>query len=321
MPRQLQQADPFITGFTDVASVDEGGTGSTEVEGAVQNLGGVSRDLLGVPSGILQTDERGFIPTAILREAGFKIGYALEGPESLTPGNVSVFRITNFNSLAIPTVSVDHGSVSVVGDELLVTAPVAGDRVVLTINDREVTLPIYRDGPTPPKIVYPKAGLRIRKRSTIICRAFHSEPEAYSAWTSLDVAGGLYVPLPPLASGIELLGKRGQNGAAFIRTQEGTHQLGESITRRRIFKTNDSEFYLFKSGSGEFTYRWIYPIAEHVSTDWEVATDTAFSELVFSRYADTVNLTSCEVTLPEGVYFIRTRFNGRVAGGGTPILS
>jgi len=320
MPRQLQQADPFITNFTDVASVDKGGTGSTSVEGAVQNLGGVSRDLLGVPNGILQTDERGFIPTAVLREAGFTIGYALEGPESLTHGNVSVFRITNFNSLAKPVVSVDHGSVSVVGEEIFITAPLFGDAVVLTVNDRRITLPIYQDGPIPPKIVYPEAGLKIRKRSTIVCRAFHSEPEAYSAWTPIDAVGGLYAPVPSLASGIEVLGKRGQAGAAYVRTQVGTHQLGESITRRRIFKTQDSEFYFFKSGSGEMRYRWIYPIAEHVSTDWEVATDSAFSQIVFSRYYDTENLTTCEVNLPEGAYFVRTRFNGRLAGG-TPIQS
>lgn len=327
MPRQLQQTDPFITGFTEVASIDEGGTGASSVEGAVQNLGGISRHLLGAPNGILQADERGFIPVAILKEVGFTVGYAIEGPASLTPGNVSVYRITNFNSLSDPTVSVSAGSVVLSGEELYVTAPYSGEEVILTVGERRIKIPIYPEGPIPPKIVYPEKRIRVHKRSTVIAQAFHSEPEKFSPWIVVDIDGGINVPVPYLASGVELVGRRG-DGGAYLRTEAGTHQLGESLTHRRVFKVADSSFFFYRSGTAELKYRWIYPIARHVSTDWEIARDADFTDLVFTSYNDIENLTRCEVTLPEGQYFVRSRFNGLIdtgpvipPPGGNPIQS
>jgi lipopolysaccharide export system protein LptA len=47
----------------------------------------------------------------------------------------------------------------------------------------------------------------------------------------------------------------------------------------------------------------------HVSSDWQVATDSAFSNIVFQSLNDTTNKTSIQITVPsENTYYIRVRY-------------
>jgi len=47
----------------------------------------------------------------------------------------------------------------------------------------------------------------------------------------------------------------------------------------------------------------------HVSSDWQVATDSAFSNIVFQSLNDTTNKTSIQITAPsENTYYIRVRY-------------
>jgi len=47
----------------------------------------------------------------------------------------------------------------------------------------------------------------------------------------------------------------------------------------------------------------------HVSSDWQVATDSAFSNIVFQSLDDTTNKTSIQITVPsENTYYIRVRY-------------
>ena len=47
----------------------------------------------------------------------------------------------------------------------------------------------------------------------------------------------------------------------------------------------------------------------HVSSDWQVATDSAFSNIVFQSLNNTTNKTSIQITVPsENTYYIRVRY-------------
>ena len=60
----------------------------------------------------------------------------------------------------------------------------------------------------------------------------------------------------------------------------------------------------------------VYGAADtHVSTDWELATDPNFSNIIDQSYDDTINLLSWTVTLtPNTTYYVRARFTGQTLG-------
>lgn len=321
MPRQLQQSFADIDEYVGIAPISNGGTGASDAVTAVANLGGISRSSLGKPNGVLGADSRGYIPSAILIEMGFALGYSLEGPVSLTANNTSVYHITNYNNLSTPVVSAINGVAELFGEEIHVKPNVGATTLTLNVDERSIDIPVYPSGPIPPAIVFPKEGLHVRHRSIIRARAFHSEPEHYSDWINIAQNSEQYTHTPINASGVVVEGFCGAAGLAYVKTTADRHGLGYSYTRLRILKEKDGFFTFYKNGTGRLRYRWIYPIAEHVSTDWEISTDVDFTNIVFFSYGDTVNLTSIETTLDPGVYFVRARYNGLVesASGGVPI--
>ena len=54
----------------------------------------------------------------------------------------------------------------------------------------------------------------------------------------------------------------------------------------------------------------------HIGTDWEIATDTGFNNVVISSYDDTVNKTTYTFTVPNlnTQYYIRVRYTGQSTG-------
>lgn len=307
MPRQLQRKVGPFDDLKVILKIEEGGTGASTAEQAVENLGGIPRTLLGKPGGVAQADSQGYLSADTLNAAGFKIGYSIEGPITLAHGMTSVFHITNYSDLLIPAVSVSDGSVSINGDEISVTAPLTGTEVILTIGEREITIPVYPAGPVPPLIVHPTEGGLSNHRTIVSLSAFRSEVELYGEWT--DISTGTSAIDVTSFMGIEIEGRRGDAGIISISTNEGSFGIGSSLMRRKIFKTNDINFIAVVSGTAELRYRGIIKNATHVSTDWEVATDHLFQNIVASSYSDTKNLLNWAVELLPGAYFVRSRFH------------
>lgn len=294
--------------MTAIATISQGGTGATTPDAAVAALGGLSRSLIGKPSGLLQADSRGYFPISILTEHGFSVGYALEGPSRLVHGETSTFFITNYNSLESPVISVDVGSVTVREDEFDITAPLTGSAVTLTLGERTITLPVVPFAPLKPEIVSPGNDGEVQETVTVITHPFESANELYGDW--MEIHDNTTVHFPEKSVAIELRGRRGVSGVCYLSLEGSSYTCGISETRRKVERGQATQGTLVVSGTAALRCRFVFPSAKHIATDWEIAMDPDFKNLVAQSLYDTTHLTQWTVKLGLGAYYLRTRFYG-----------
>jgi len=311
--RQLQGPYGPIGKVNGIAPITKGGTGASSAAEAVSNLGGISTDSLGKPLGPIKADDQGRLPYTLLVNAGLLVGYSLEGPTNLVNGQTSIYRLTNWSTDTSVAVGVSAGSAVIVGDELHVTAPATGTSVTLSLGDRQIILPILTPGSQLPVIISPVANSENPGTVTFMTAPFSVAAETYSDWTDVTASGTTTVSVPSNAIGIEIEGRRGDAGAAYMTLSDRNYQLGISTTRRRVDFSGQATLSILINGTGSMKYRWVVSSATHASTDWEVATDAAFSSIVVQSMNDALNKTSWAITLQSGSYFVRARFNAILA--------
>lgn len=313
MRRQLQGQYPPFPGATRVAQIAEGGTGATTPEDAATNLKAIHKSRYNVPSGLVQADELGRFPFNKLPN-GMNIGYSIEGPLSLVYGQTSVYTITNYNALSPAVVSVDSGSVAVAGDQITVTAPTDRSKtaVVVTIGARQITIPVYEFGPTKPQLLV-KDGSTVNRNFTIVAAPYNSEPEVKSGWVAVTGTTGT-VSIPAGTTYLEVRGKSDVSGLASVTLGSETHTLPVSTVYRRFKITVEQSVAFVLTAPGAMDYRFISPSSLHLSTDWQVASDPAFTTIVKQSLNDTVNKTTWTVYLPLGTYYVRVKYRGQLVG-------
>lgn len=112
----------------------------------------------------------------------------------------------------------------------------------------------------------------------------------------------LYTPAVAGAGGFNLNGREiAISVINRIETPAITSPLTGSINQSLSLDFTSSVFDINPSG-----------YESHLSTDWEVALDPAFSTIVFSRYNDTINKTSwsdVRYFSPNTVYYVRVRYH------------
>lgn len=311
--RQLQGPLGPLGKVTGVAPISQGGTGGTTPYDATVNLNGVSVSKFNQPNGPVQADEKGLFPIGLLTAAGLAIGYTLDGPTNLVNGQTSVFRLTNWSNTANVAVGISAGSVTLTNDELTVLAPATGTSVTLSLGDRQVILPVITAGSQIPVIVSPEANSENPAQVTFKTAPFSVAAETYSGWTAISTTGTTSVSIPSNAIGVEIEGRRGDAGAAYLTLSGNNYQLGVSTTRRRIDFVGQATLSILVNGTGSLKYRWVVSSATHTATDWEVSTDPSFSSLVTQSLNDTVNKTEWSTALALGSYYVRVRFYATLA--------
>lgn len=311
--RQLQAQHGPLGKVNGIAPIAKGGTGATTPEEAAVNLKAVPLSKIGQPGGPIQADSQGHLPIELLVATGKVIGYTIEGPDHLVNGEMSIYRFTNWETGAAVSVSVSAGTVEQVDDELHITAPSTGTSVQLTVADRVITLPVAPLGARAPIIITPTEGSENPAAVTFSTAPFAMASETYSDWTSVTAAGTTSVSIPSTAIAIEIEGRKGDLGQAYMLVAGRNCQLGVSTARRREAFTGQSTLSLILSGTGTMKYRWVYSSATHVSTDWQVATDSSFTNIVKQSLADTVNKTQWSTQLTNGNYFVRARFTASIS--------
>ena len=306
MLRQTQGALPPYPGATVIAPLNKGGTKASTPEDAVKSLGGIHKSKLGVVNGILKGDHAGKIPKEILGDQT-AFGYSLDGPLSLVHGEIADYFITNFSSTRPVIVSVDAGSVSIVDEDIIrVQAPTSGSEVKLTIGSRTITIPLAPAGPARPGLETTSANNATR---IFYSTEFRGEPLGFGDWqTANDGTNSISVPAGTYS--VDIRGQRAASGVAKLTMNGVDYSCGVAKTNRRIQLIDGAPVTITVSGSGSLQYRFISTPLKHYSTDWEIATDEGFTNIVKSSYNDTVNKLSWEVTLPSGNYYLRFRHKG-----------
>jgi FG-GAP repeat len=119
MSRDLQGPSANIGNINKVLTLTEGGTGASSVSEAVSNLNAVSKSLINKQNGIAGLDSNGKLPPSILSVSKPTI----KGSTLVSTGQVSVYTITNFDSLTNYDLTAVSGTVMRSGDTVTFTAP------------------------------------------------------------------------------------------------------------------------------------------------------------------------------------------------------
>ena len=149
---------PLVGG---VVPVDKGGTNAKTVPEAQINLGALTKNTIGVPSGAIPIDPlTGKIPPEFfsLNIAG---SIEIEGPRKLDIEEIGYYKITNIDSRINYVVSADVGTVTRVGEDITYTAPMRSDpKSGFYVNGNFYSVPIndIERIPNTPTILYPTSG-------------------------------------------------------------------------------------------------------------------------------------------------------------------
>lgn len=310
MPRQLRPPSVAPDRMTTVAPINKGGSGATSKLQAVSNIGGISRTIRNQPHGVLAAGADGYISSSVLTALGIGAGFSIQGPDHIVRGGTARYFITNFISQQAMDVSVSAGSVTQVGEEILVTAPATGSSLTLSINGREIMIELVDFGPIQPSVIQPTHEGEVSQRFAVFGEPYASYPVDYDTWSAYESGLDEFLDAPAGATGIEVEARRHTAGQVQVRVGTRQYGFGVSTLVRDIDLRGQTQVHLLVTGTGQARYRWRYPSTVHVATDWEVATDALFQNLVFSSYDDVDNLTSLALNLPLGVYYVRHRYYG-----------
>lgn len=306
MLRQLQDQTPVLR-ITSPVPISKGGTGSRTVSDAVDALGGIPRSWLGAPNGILMLDENGLISEDSINLTAGARGHPIDGPRSVEYGKRARFRLTAQNAIDNITASTVPVLPVEIGDKVVyVTAPLSGESFVLTINGRSVTIRLTQPGVLTPEITAPGLDQGVESLFTFQSSRMVDSSIRYSNEAQL-ITGVLAVPVG--ATALDLSGREGIDGKVEISFNGKVHGVGKAMSHRTLYLNGATSVGVVVSGTAKCDYRWVMSDRVHHSSDWEVASDRNFTNIVYSGYEDTVNLTSLTLRLPNGEYYGRVRYN------------
>lgn len=305
MLRQLQDQTPVLR-ITRPVPISMGGHGATTVEGAVDALEGIPRSWLGAPLGILRLDENGLIPLSAINLTPGAHGHPIDGPRAIERNSRARYRITAVNSLDNITATVSAGTVEVGEKIIYVTADTDADAITLTVNDRKVVIQVVETGVLTPSVITPLADASFVGEVTFITSPMQDSGSRFSY--DYELTTGV-VSVPPGAQALDLSGYRGIDGDVAITINGKVYTLGQAMTHRSIALEGATSVSFQISGTAKGDYRWVMSSRIHVSTDWEIAKDRHFTQMVYADYENTTDLTSLTVLLPNGEYYVRVRYN------------
>lgn len=137
--------------------MEKGGTGATNIEKAVSNLGGIYSPRLDTASYVPKLTEDGKIN--VLHLPSFvSIGPMLIGPVVLYTTQITSYEISNFDSMSEYKVSVSDGVCVKREDRLSFLAPSTPGMVSLTLNGRTVQIEVRAPWPNKPTVSVSTSG-------------------------------------------------------------------------------------------------------------------------------------------------------------------
>ncbi len=154
LTRQLYGPTPSINKFTTPVPIDKGGTGGVTPTEAVVNLGGIALSKANVANGWPRL-EADLTLDASLFPVESQGGVTINGPLSLLITNTGLFKITNYDSEHVYTVTADHGFVAQSGDTIYYTAPTTAGEYGFVVDGKVIPVTVSSHFVTQPSVVTP----------------------------------------------------------------------------------------------------------------------------------------------------------------------
>ena len=138
-----------------VLQIEAGGTGATNVIDAAINLGVISSDNLGQPSGVASLAANVKVPLSQLPYLPGNELPSIDGPSSVSAYEIVEYLITNFDSQTTYNISANHGNVLLHDGRFLYSADGYVGIDVITINDKVFGISVSAAAQPKPVIVSP----------------------------------------------------------------------------------------------------------------------------------------------------------------------
>lgn len=327
-----------------VVPVSLGGFGTTDLESAAEVLDAIKFSELGKANGPALLGQNGNFPTHLLPFTHITDNYvSLYGPKTVPRLGTAVFKITNYDDTTNYYVNVTNGKAYRYADNIAFAAGYDVGGASISINGSVYLIQVTSSIPITPSILTPEQDrIDVEAPLTIQCSDFASpmlgDVHSSSDWQIATDPDYLNVVVNSVKDTINLyqwtVTELPPGSQLYVRVRHVSTKTGASPWSASLrFKTRRARIITPAritapvSGTSDVNLSFPVTVADyvtedaldfHVSTDWEVATDVAFSTVVWSKMNSPTDLLATMVTgLEYGrIYYIRARFTGNVVGLG-----
>lgn len=339
MSRGVHLPDIDYSDYT--VSIEHGGTSVHKIANAADAIGLVKNSDKGIAQGVVGLDSNGRVLPENLPLSSVN-AVNLQGVFNIITNSTVTFTITDFDSFKDYTVTCSNGTISQTNGVVTYTANAVLGNHTFTINGRVFGFTIILAAPQKPVIAAPTLNATIYTTSyTFIVSPFvqvgDSSTHASSDWqiatdsgfsnivfsTSNDTVNKTSWTVTGLVDGVGYF-VRTRHKASNTNSSEWSNSVDflisvpvpvkPSVTNPAPAQTGVSVSPSFASSA----FTGLVDASSHASSDWQLATDAGFTNVVRNATTDAVNRTTWSVTglANEVSYFIRVRHrssNGKVS--------
>lgn len=308
----------------------QGGTGVANISEAAASLHLATNALIGQANGLIPLDSNGKIP---LSKFANNTKVNLAGSLVAYVGVNNWYNITDFDSNRNYNISVTAGSVSRNGAFITFVPPATSQTVTLAVNGKGYSVVIQPAAPQTPVLVTPIDNASVLTTSyTFTTNAFvplgDSSTHAMSDWQIATDVGFTNVTFQSLndavnktawtptglVDGTSYFARvrfKGSNGnwSNYSITKLFSIAVPTPVTPSIVYPAANAIDILMAFSVTTSSFTALADGSSHASTDWQMATDSGFTNIVKTSLIDTVNKVSWSVTgLTNNTnYYVRAR--------------
>ena len=332
MSRQLNNS--VLTDMKKVVQITKGGTGASQASLAASNLELITSNILNTDGSAISLNASGKIPGAKLANPGTGLNTAnLDGNFTPVINTTYQYEITDYDSFKTYAISCSAGTLVQNGNLLTYTTPGSVGVQTITINGRVFTLNVVLAAPITPSITSPVNNATVYTTGYTLTSSAFSEygdtaTHASSDWQIATDSGFNTIKFSSIGDTVNKTSWAvsglvdGTTYYARVRhnASNGNSSAWSATDIFNITVPVPSTPVISSPVNGSVGLMLSFTITTNgftvppdnstqTSADWQVATDIAFSNIVKSSTADTVNKTSWTVTglTAATSYYVRTR--------------
>jgi len=322
--------------------IDNGGSSSKKLPTAIQYLGLLTNSSMGTEHGSADLDANGKVKHINLPDSIISEVVNVSGPSSLKINQTGIYTITDFDSAMNYVIAAISGIVTRNGDTITYTADASPGNGGFTLNGKAYIIPVTYYSVVTPNVTSPtngQSGLSgtVNFSSNAFAMEGGTDTHQVSDWQLSTQAN--FATLVNSTSGDSgnktswTVSNLNPNTSYYVRVRYKGVVSEYSDWSPVINFTTSATFapnapVIMTPSDGE-TGVAIAPtivagpfnspgIDEHYSTDWQISTDSIFSNIISSATDDTLNKYVWNVTGLSDLtqYYIRARYKGSTYGYG-----
>lgn len=335
MPQKI--LGPDRGGYGDVVvPISLGGTGADNAREACSNLGIVRTDSINAYIGVVGLDAEGKVPNN-LAACDDSTQVMISGKRAMLPATRGLYQITNYDSRGEYTVTCENGIVTRMEDYITYVTPATGLSAGFTVNGKHFPISILPSSIAKPSILYPVTGTQnMDVNQTFLCSKFTyiGAPDTFMGTTwqisTLPDFSTLFANVDDsvvCASAWPLSGLT-PNTVFYVRVRQKGTLCGYSEWSDTVsFKTINQPFVARPTITSPTDGSVNVPLSmlavgsaftamlsadTHQSSDWQLALDKDFTNVVSQVTASTANKTTWNMVAMAAVtqFWVRVRYTG-----------